>query len=153
MIGYFIWSIVNISCALLQFNVVCHSSFYFWAAIGISILIFSLNQFDLKMMGTHTANGVPLVLLHVLMAYGQIFLFCFYGEHLLNTFERLNESIFECDWYRFPLESQKLLNAMLVAAQRPVYIRGFGSSACTHESFKEVRTICKSYYFKVASFE
>lgn len=89
-------------------------------------------------MNTHSTDGVFLILLHVLIAYGQILLICFYGEHLLNTFEELHESVFACDWYRFPLESQKLLNTMLVAAQRPVYIRGFGSSGCTRESFKEV---------------
>lgn len=89
-------------------------------------------------MKTNTSNGVPLTVLHMFLAYVQIFLFCFFGEHLLNTFENLNESIFTVEWYRFPMESQKLLITMLVVAQRPISIRGFGSQACTHESFKEV---------------
>lgn len=79
------------------------------------------------------------MVLHVSLAYGQIFLICFFGQYQLDNFERLNDSICMCEWYRFPIGTQRILDAMLVAAQRPVYIRGFGSSACMRESFKEVQ--------------
>lgn len=76
--------------------------------------------------------------MHVCLAYGQILVICIFGQYQLDHFEGLTESFFMNEWYRFPVKSRKLLNVMLLAAHRPVYIRGFGSGACTHESFKEV---------------
>lgn len=90
------------------------------------------------MINIITINELFDIVLHVSLAYGQIFLLCTFGQTLLDHFEKMSVSIFACEWYRFPVDAQKLLNAMAVAAQRPVYIRGFGSSACTHESLKEV---------------
>lgn len=90
------------------------------------------------MINIITVNELFVTILHVCLAYGQIFVICMSGQHQTDHFERLNESIFMSEWYQFPVKSQQLLHAMLVAAQRPVYIRGFGSGACTRESFKEV---------------
>lgn len=91
-----------------------------------------------QMINIITFNEVVILIWHVLLVYGQILVICIFGQYQLDCFEGLNESIFMSEWYRFPVKSRRLLNAMLVAAQQPVYIRGFGSGACTRESFKEV---------------
>lgn len=93
------------------------------------------------MMKTLNFNGVIFIVLHPILSYAHIYFFCIFGQRLSNNFENLNESVFMCEWYRFPVKSRKLINAMLLAAQYPVYIRGFGSSSCTLETFKEVRII------------
>lgn len=81
------------------------------------------------------------VIAHLLMAYGQIGLICFYGQYLMDSYARLNDSIFSSDWYKFPVSMQKTLGMIIAAAQYPVEIRGFGSSSCTRETLKEVNYI------------
>lgn len=76
---------------------------------------------------------------HTLMAYGQIGLICFYGQYLMDSYERLSDLIHTSDWYKFPIRMQRTLHLMLSATQYPVEIRGFGSSSCTRETLKEVK--------------
>lgn len=76
--------------------------------------------------------------INVLWAYGQIFLLCFFGEHLSNSFDDLSIDIFHCEWYTFPVKSQRYLSIMLLSSQTSVSIRGFGSTVCSRDSFKMV---------------
>lgn len=90
------------------------------------------------MINTITANELFALVLHIVMAYGHICVLCFFGQSLCDNFDKLNDSILSCEWYKFPIRLQRHLNLMRAAAQYPVVIRGFGSSTCTRESLQEV---------------
>lgn len=90
------------------------------------------------MINTLTGDELQKICVHIVWAYGQIFLLGFFGEYMSNSFEELSTDIFHCEWYEFPLKSQRLVHTMLSGSQPEVSIRGFGSTICSRESFKMV---------------
>lgn len=75
----------------------------------------------------------------VFWSFVQIFFFCYYGEQLTNGFFELKRAIYECDWYRLPLEMQKMIPIIGINIQQPVYLEGLAHTYCTLETFKGVR--------------
>lgn len=67
--------------------------------------------------------------------------FCEFGQRVTNEFEKLNDMIDELDWYTFPIEIQRMLPIIMIAAQEPVVIRGYGNIACVREVFGQVSAI------------
>lgn len=85
--------------------------------------------------------GIPEVLrffvcLSVMMIY--LIELCFLGNEVTIKFAEVNDVICNCCWYKFPLNTQKLLPLTLRAAQKPVYIKGYMNVQCTRESVKKV---------------
>lgn len=68
----------------------------------------------------------------------QLYVFCHFGDELTGRFIDLNKKIYEQDWHLYPLKLQKNFRVMMMVTQNPVYIRGFASIKCTHESYKKV---------------
>lgn len=79
----------------------------------------------------------PLVLLY--WSFLQILLFCDFGERLTGRFDEIDLTLFECNWYTFPMEIQKMLPMLLMSTQSPVVLQGFPNVSCTREAFKKVR--------------
>lgn len=147
VIAYFIWSTTNICCSLLQLHVVRFAKFYdfilkrkknFFLFFILKIKHISNDLILLQLMNTLTGDEFQKICVNIFWAYGQIFLLCFFGERLSNSFEDLSTDIFHCNWYKFPVKSQRFLNTMLLASQNPVSMRGFGSTICSRDSFKMV---------------
>lgn len=117
----------------------CYCSFYIEMDRNVKFFfLFLVDRWIGQMMSAHAFNGAPLIILHVLMAYLQVFLFCFFGQRLSSNFDDLNDSFYDCEWYRFAVKSRKFLHAILLATQYPVRIRGFGRYSCTHDTYKRV---------------
>lgn len=76
------------------------------------------------------------VCLSVMMIY--LVLLCLLGDDVTIRFRQVHDSIWECSWYKFPLDTQKLLPMILMAAQKPVFIKGYMNMQCTRESVKKV---------------
>ena len=60
------------------------------------------------------------------------------GQNVSNQFNKLGDEIYKCDWYLFPHKLQRMLVIIMINAQEPVSIRGFGNVVCTRDSFKQV---------------
>lgn len=60
------------------------------------------------------------------------------GDTITRRFERVSNSVYSCRSVDFPPKSRKYVNTMLVVAQKPIYIQGFGNVRCTRETFKSV---------------
>lgn len=67
-----------------------------------------------------------------------MFVFCEFGEGVRAQFEQVDELIYECDWYEFPLEIQRILPTVFLLGQQPVLLKGFANLICTREAFKKV---------------
>lgn len=71
-------------------------------------------------------------------SFSHIYIICQYGDILTGKFAELSETIYQLDWYKFPSEIQQILPTLLIGAQQPVFVEGFGNIRCTCEVFKKV---------------
>lgn len=77
----------------------------------------------------------------IFWSFGQIFLFCNFAENVTSQFAELNDTFYQCDWYVFSPKVQRMLPTIMINAQQPVIVRGFGNILCTREVFKNVNSI------------
>lgn len=50
----------------------------------------------------------------------------------------LNDAFGQCNWYLLPIEMQQMMLIVVVNAQQPTIVRGFGNTSCGRQSFKQV---------------
>lgn len=55
-----------------------------------------------------------------------------------GQFDATDEELYQCDWYSFPMDMQKMVLIFMMGTQEPVFIRGFGNIECTRDAFKKV---------------
>lgn len=79
-----------------------------------------------------------IILIEILYAFGVLFTACELGQRLNFAFDECNEMIGEFEWYKFPIEIQRMLPMLMCLAQQPVEIQTFGSVALKREAFKYV---------------
>lgn len=71
-------------------------------------------------------------------AFFQIFLYCEFGERLMERFDEIEDEVFNWSWYKMPLNIQKMLPIIINGIQQPVGLTGFGGIRCTREAFQNV---------------
>lgn len=76
-----------------------------------------------------------------------IFLYCEFGDRVTNEFEELNDAIDQLKWYDFPIEIQRMMPIIMILAQKPVEIRGYGNIACARHVFLKVSENIFSFNF------
>lgn len=81
-----------------------------------------------------------LTILQILYAFGSTFIACDLSQRIERAFEECNDVINQFKWYWFPIEIQRLLPLIMIAAQQPIEIKTFGSVACDRDTFKRVST-------------
>ena len=88
----------------------------------------------------HHENVLPLLLLVIsgIAAFATVFIACELGQRLIDAFDEISSTIDHLKWYSLPIEIQRLLPMIVVAAQQPVSVACFGSITCTREVFKNV---------------
>lgn len=79
----------------------------------------------------------PVMLL--LWTYVLIFIFCELGERVSTEYNRILDEIEQSNWYSLPMELQRMFPFVIIIAQEPTILHGFGNCLCTRESFKNVR--------------
>lgn len=94
--------------------------------------------FLLQFGGTVNVDKVIDVLIKSCYAFGVIFSICEFGQQLSNRFDEIHSSIWELDWFSFPIENKKTLIVVLAIAQRPARIVTFGNVEVTRETCKSV---------------
>lgn len=67
-----------------------------------------------------------------------LYLFSYFGDEVTRRYAGIGDIIFQCDWFLFSREMQKMLPMILMIAKKPVYMRGFANIYCTREAFKQV---------------
>lgn len=65
-------------------------------------------------------------------------IFCEMGERVCAMFGAVDETLEEMDWYLYPNEVQRMLPAIMIVAQKPIYVQLFGSTTASRETFKKV---------------
>lgn len=67
-----------------------------------------------------------------------LFAFCMFGENLAEQFDMLDVKLYQCDWFLFPIDIQRMLITLMSNTQQPAAIIGYGNIECTRETFKRV---------------
>lgn len=60
------------------------------------------------------------------------------GQRVETTFDEINDSFCQLNWYLYPIEVQRMLIPILIYTEKPVVINFFGSITCSREQFKKV---------------
>lgn len=85
-------------------------------------------------------NPIELILTFVFVSWSFLIIFflCEFGERLSGKFDAIDEELYQCTWYLFPMGMQRMVLTLMLGTQEPVFLRGFGNIVCTREAFKEV---------------
>lgn len=86
--------------------------------------------------GHITVLLVPLV--DGIIGVATVFISCELGQRMSDSFDKINFTIDQLDWYLFPIKIQRMLPMIIEIAQEPVELECFGSIACIREVFKNV---------------
>lgn len=78
----------------------------------------------------------PLVL--ICWSFISMFWICNFGQSLTNQFHEVSDAICQSDWYSFSPDVKRMVMMIMMTAQQPVILRGFGNVLCTRETFKKV---------------
>lgn len=76
-----------------------------------------------------------------------LFLCCFFGELAAESFEKMADCLYECDWYELPVDSQNYILVMIANAQKPIHYHGFGVIVLELKSFASVKIQFKMNVF------
>lgn len=63
------------------------------------------------------------------------------GQIFGDKFEEIDEKINELDWYRLPMEIQRMLPTAMINMQQSTLITCFGTLSCSRETMKMVRPL------------
>lgn len=86
-----------------------------------------------------------------------VFIFCEFGQRMINISARAADDFMRLDWYMLPPSVQNGLPLILAGIQEPISINGLGSIACTREAFKTVNHLictinCHAQHFNANQF-
>lgn len=68
-----------------------------------------------------------------------MFIFNYYGKIATESFEKMGECVFECDWYEFPFNFQKNFVLMIAITKKPLRYHGCGLMPLSLDTFRTVR--------------
>lgn len=68
-----------------------------------------------------------------------VFFACEIGQRFSNAYEKIDDQTGELNWYMLPMEIQRMLTTIMINTQQPIFVKCFGSTACSRETFKKVK--------------
>lgn len=69
-----------------------------------------------------------------------LFILCYAGEEVSATFEDVADEIYQCEWDSFPYQIRRILPIVMIVAQDPVQIKGYGGIPCSLDRYKKVES-------------
>lgn len=73
------------------------------------------------------------------MALAWLYLFCNIGDEITTRFRNVGDTLYRGPWHKLPLNLRRNIPEMiLMIAQKPIHIQGFGNLRCTRETYKSV---------------
>lgn len=92
-----------------------------------------------------TSSNVPMLIFHGLCAIRERttwpFLYCYNANSIIDRMSSIASSLFESNWYDYPLEQQKYIILMIARSQKSTEFSGFGLIKCKLEVLGYVRIL------------
>lgn len=70
-----------------------------------------------------------------------IFIYCELGQRVSEEFNGPYDAICQLRLHLFPIEIKRMLPIIILGAQQPIDLRGYGNFSCNRDSFKSVSGI------------
>lgn len=70
-----------------------------------------------------------------------LFVLCFFGKMATESFENMNDCLFESNWTEYPIQLQKYFILMIGNSQREINYHGFGIAILNLNTFAQVRKL------------
>lgn len=67
-----------------------------------------------------------------------VLLACEAGQRFSNAFSEVDNAFCQLDFYLLPMEIRRILPAVVIYVQEPLYVKFFGNLCCTRAQFKQV---------------
>lgn len=67
-----------------------------------------------------------------------LFLYCYFGKLATESFEKMADCLYDCNWYEVSIQLQKFLIIMIANIQKPIYYYGFRLAILNLETFTKV---------------
>lgn len=89
------------------------------------------------------------------MGLTNLFIFCYFGRLATDSFEKMSNCLYECNWLELKANHQKYFVVMIANAQIPMYYHGFEVAVLNLETFTTLINSIYSYYmmFKTVAFK
>lgn len=71
-------------------------------------------------------------------SFGKAVVICENAQDITDTFDDFDYSIYQMDWWLFPLGIKRMLPLVLMNSQKPVVVQSFGNLICSRLTFKSV---------------
>lgn len=78
-------------------------------------------------------------------AFVMVYVYCTYGQIVTDQFGTFEAQLCQCKWYMWPNEVQQMFMIMMVNAQQPTFIYGYGNIECTRYTFQKVN--CPTFLY------
>lgn len=75
------------------------------------------------------------------LAFSLVFLSSEIGQQFSNKFEKIDDELYQLDWYLLPMKIQQMLPTIMMNTQPTMVIKCFGSFECNRDIFKKVGSI------------
>lgn len=81
---------------------------------------------------------LALAIVFAFWVFGQILVLCELCEYITGQFGEIDSEIMQYDWYKFPIEIQKMLPILICGTQNPTVMKGYINVEYSRETFKNV---------------
>ena len=104
----------------------------------ISFIMHVLNFFqELR----HIDINFGFLLIVLCIGSSNLFLYCYYGKLATESYAKMSNCLYECNWRNLPVKMQKYLVVMIGNSQLPMYYHGFKVAILNLETFTKV-SVC-----------
>lgn len=96
-------------------------------------------NFFLILKSENDSNSTKLIspLLLASWSFGPVYIYCEFGTAVTTEFAKFDDELYQCKWYSYSIEIQKMMLIFIAETQDPVFIRGFCNIVCIRDSFKK----------------
>lgn len=84
------------------------------------------------------SNEFGYVIVVLIVGATNLYLYCYFGKLSTESFAKMTECLFECEWQRMEIRVQKYLIMMIANSQKPIYYHGFSVAVLDLETFAKV---------------
>lgn len=114
-------------------------SFWFeWICPFVCFIFHTMRIAHMKSADGLRPAEILISILLMVWAFAIIYFYCEFGEMVTHQFNAFHEVLCQCNWYKFPLDVQRMLVIFMSDTQQPAFIRGYANIECTREAFKNV---------------